>query len=92
MSADGRYRFVLEVRSYGINKKNTFSSYWVANLRIDYKLLSPDGRVLAEDWAVVRPFSERVEFTEDEMKANPQMLKQAFENAASDLSGRLFKK
>jgi len=92
LSPDGPYRFVLEVKVYGINKTNTFSSQWVPNLRLDYQLLSPGGKVIAEDWAMVPPFSDLPTFTVEEMKANPQVLKNAFDQAAASLSAKLVPK
>lgn len=89
LSADGRYRLVLEVRSYGINKTNTFSANWVPNLRIDYQLLSPNGTVLVEDWAMTAPFSERPTFTTEQMQANPKIVKEAFEKTASAVAAKL---
>ena len=91
LSPDGSYRLVLEVRAYGINKTNTFSANWVPNLRIDYQLLSPDGKVLAEDWAMTAMFSARPTFTTEEMQANPQIVKQAFEKTASAVAAKLVK-
>lgn len=91
LSPEGRYRLVLEVRSYGIIKTNTFSSDWEPSLRIDYQLLSPDGIVLAEDWAMTAPFSERPTFTTEQMRANPQIVKQAFETTASVVAAKLVK-
>ncbi len=91
LSADGSYRLVLEVRSYGINKTNTFSANWEPNLRIDYQLLSPNGTLLAEDWAMTAPFSERPTFTTEEMQANPQIVKQAFEKTAAAVAAKLVK-
>jgi hypothetical protein len=92
LSPDGEYRFVLDVKVYGINKTNTFSSQWVPNLRLDYQLLSPSGKVVAEDWAMIPPFSDLPTFTAEEMKANPQALKKAFEKAAAYLSAKLVPK
>jgi hypothetical protein len=92
LSTEGGYRFVLEVPSYGINKVNAFSSYWMAIMRINYQLLSPDGKVLAEDWAVSSVFTDRPEFTMEELKADPQKLRQALEFAASEASTKLMKK
>ena len=92
MSPDGSCRLVLEVRSYGINKTNTFSANWVPNVHIHYQLLSPDGKVLAEDWAMTGMFSDLPSFTTEEMHANPQMLKQAFEKTASTVSAKLVKR
>jgi len=90
--ADGGPQFVLEIPLYGINKTNTFSSVWVPHLSIRYKLISPDGKVLAEDNAATRPFSKRPEFTIKDLQANPQLLKQAFENVASSVSAQFFEK
>jgi len=91
LTADGRCRLVLEVRAYGINKTNTFSANWVPNLNIHYLLLSPDGKVLAEDWAMTAMFSDRPTFTTEQMQANPQIVKQAFEKTASAVSAKLVK-
>jgi hypothetical protein len=92
LSQNADYRFVLEVKVYGINKTNTFSSNWVPNLRLDYQLLSPSGKVVAEDWAMTPPFSDVPTFTAEEMKANPQLLKKSFERAAANLSAKLLPK
>jgi len=90
LSADGSYRFVLEVRSYGINTTTTFSSEWGPNLGVYYKLVSPDGKVLADDFATTW-FSDVPKFTMEEIKANPQVLKRAFESAAAIVSAKLLK-
>ena len=88
----GRYRFVLEVPAYGMNKTNTFSSQWVVMLRINYQLVSPDGKALAQDWAMTSPFAKRMQFTTDEIQAKPQILQQAFEDAAAEVVAKLIKR
>ncbi|HTT38608.1 MAG TPA: hypothetical protein VMH32_13175 [Burkholderiales bacterium] len=90
LSADGSYHFVLEVRSYGINKTTMVSSEWGPNLGVYYKLVSPDGKVLADDFATTW-FSDVPKFTMEEIKANPQVLKRAFETAAAIVSAKLLK-
>jgi hypothetical protein len=92
LAADGEYRFSLKVASYGINKTNTLSSDWVPNMRIEYQLLAPDGKILAQDWAMTMPFSGLPAFTYDQIHANPQILKDAFREAAGRLSMKLVKK
>ena len=75
-----------------LNKTNTFSSQWVVMLRINYQLVSPDGNALAQDWAMTSPFAKRMQFTTDEIQAKPQILQQAFEDAAAEVVAKLIKR
>ncbi len=89
LSQNGTYRYELDVTSYGIVKTNTFSSHWKPVLGVRYRLVSPDGKVLAESAAMTPMFSDLPTFTADEMKADPQLLRRAFDEAAREVMHKL---
>lgn len=84
-----RYEFILEVPAYGIHKAHTLSTQWLAMVRINYQLRAPDGKVLAADWAMATPLTDRPSFTVDEARANPSLLKQVFEKTSEAVAAKL---
>ena len=91
LSEQGTYHYELQVTSYGIVKTNTFSSRWQPILGVRYRLVSPDRRVLSEGSAMTPPFGDLPTFTAEEMKADPQLLRKAFDKAASEVTAKLIR-
>jgi len=89
LAEDGGYRFVLEVPVYGLAQKFAFSSTWRVLMRIDYKLLAPDGSVLAADWKTSDQFGDAVQVTEEEMTQDPAALRNAFAQATRKVVAKL---